>query len=62
MLAPPLAGIKQLYVQESGNRIDFIKRMAAFVVNPNEESALMKGPIKRFGLMPKLTHNQQFQQ
>jgi len=27
--------------------------MSAFVGNPSEEAALMKGPIRRFGLMPK---------
>jgi cytochrome c2 len=53
MLAPPLAGIKKRYMRASGNREEFVKRMTEFVSNPNEASALMRGPIKRFGLMPK---------
>lgn len=27
--------------------------MLSFILNPKEETAVMKGPIKRFGLMPK---------
>lgn len=53
MLAPPLAGIKLRYMKASESRMDFIGKMTSYVSNPTEESALMKGPIKRFGLMPK---------
>ncbi|KYG81243.1 hypothetical protein AWW67_07755 [Roseivirga seohaensis] len=53
MLAPPLVGVKQHYLNATEGRDGFVERMAAFVMNPNEESALMKGPIRRFGLMPK---------
>jgi mono/diheme cytochrome c family protein len=53
MLAPPLAGIKQQYLKATEGREDFVERMAAFVTNPSEDKALMKGPIGRFGLMPK---------
>lgn len=53
MLAPPLVGIKQNYLNATDDRLDFLERMLAFVSSPNEENALMKGPIKRFGLMPK---------
>ncbi|MEQ8237808.1 MAG: hypothetical protein RIA69_01280 [Cyclobacteriaceae bacterium] len=55
ILAPPLAGIKKRYIRESKDRADFVDRMAGFVANPREEVALMKGPIRRFGLMPKTT-------
>jgi hypothetical protein len=27
--------------------------MEGFITSPSEEKALMKGPVKRFGLMPK---------
>ena len=53
MLAPPLAGIKMQYMRQTGTREAFIQRMADFVKNPTEEAAIMKGPVKRFGLMPK---------
>jgi len=54
MLAPPLAGIKMRYKKAYDNREEFIAAMSKHVSNPTEESALMKGPIKRFGLMPNL--------
>lgn len=59
MLAPPLVGIKQQYLRATEDRDGFIERMVAFVSNPNEESAIMKGPIRRFGLMPKPAVNEE---
>ncbi len=53
ILAPPLAGIKMRYKNATNDKEEFINRMSSFVFNPNAEAALMKGPIKRFGLMPK---------
>lgn len=53
MLAPPLVGIKQQYLNATEDRAGFVERMAAFVTNPSEDKAFMKGPIRRFGLMPK---------
>jgi len=54
MLAPPLAGIKMRYKKAYDNREEFIAAMSKHVSSPTEESALMKGPIRRFGLMPNL--------
>lgn len=53
MLAPPLAGIKNRYKSNYPTRDEFIAAITSFVLMPTEEKALMKGPIKRFGLMPK---------
>jgi len=53
MLAPPLAGIKIRYKKATKNREAFIDLMSSFVYNPSEEASLMKGSIKRFGVMPK---------
>lgn len=53
MLAPPLAGIKNRYKNTYGTRDEFIAAVSSFVSMPTEEKALMKGPIRRFGLMPK---------
>lgn len=53
MLAPPLAGIKFKYKQLYPSENEFVTNMSNFVNNPNEENAVMKGPVKRFGLMPK---------
>lgn len=53
MLAPPLAGIKNKYKKHYPQEEEFIEQMSSFIDSPSEEKALMKGPVKRFGLMPK---------
>jgi hypothetical protein len=53
MLAPPLAGIKYKYKEIFQDRVQFIAKMAAFIDNPSKENAIMKGPVRRFGPMPK---------
>lgn len=58
LLAPPLAGIKKRYMKATDSREAFVERMAAFAFNPTTDAAMMKGPIKRFGLMPKTALDQ----
>ncbi|NVJ84735.1 MAG: c-type cytochrome [Algoriphagus sp.] len=53
IIAPPLWGVKNHYLKAYPEKESFTKAVTNFVQNPNEEKALMKGPIKRFGLMPK---------
>lgn len=53
IIAPPLWGMKKHYLEAYPAKEDFENAMLSFIQNPTEEKALMKGPIKRFGLMPK---------
>lgn len=53
MLAPPLAHIKQRYQRSFPEREVFIDRVSSFVSEPSMDKALMRGPVRRFGLMPK---------
>lgn len=53
ILAPPLFGIKNHYRNSFPEKEKFVEAMTGFVTAPSEEKSLMKGPIKRFGLMPK---------
>lgn len=53
IIAPPLWGMKKHYLEAYPAKMAFEKAMFNFIQNPTEEKALMKGPIKRFGLMPK---------
>lgn len=55
MLAPPLVGIKYKYKSLYKSEELFIVQMSDFIDNPNKENAVMKGPVRRFGLMPKTT-------
>lgn len=59
MLAPPLVGIKRRYSREYPNRASFVEHVSAFVEAPSEATALMKGPVRRFGLMPKTAPNKE---
>jgi cytochrome c553 len=53
-IAPPMVAIKARYIDKEGlNKDEFIKYVTAFVENPTEELALMKGAVKKHGLMPK---------
>ncbi|MDF2157326.1 cytochrome c [Algoriphagus sp. CAU 1675] len=53
MLAPPLFGIKNHYLKAFPEKGAFIDAMSDFIKNPTEEKALLKGPVNRFGLMPR---------
>lgn len=53
IIAPPLFGIKNNYQKTFPEKDKFIDAMIGFINFPSEEKALMKGPVKRFGLMPK---------
>ncbi len=53
IVAPPLIATKMRYLKESADRNTFINRMTAYISNPNKETTLMKGAVKRFGLMPQ---------
>lgn len=55
MLAPPLAGVKYKYTSLYPNREEFIAKMGDFIQHPSKENAVMKGPVRRFGLMPTST-------
>jgi len=54
-VAPPMAAIKQHYVQADTAYTEFSRDLAAFVQDPSAENTRMPGAINRFGLMPKLS-------
>jgi hypothetical protein len=53
IIAPPFEGIKSHYFKVYPEKNQFTDAMVSFIQNPQVEKALMKGPVKRFGLMPK---------
>jgi mono/diheme cytochrome c family protein len=59
IIAPPLFGIKNHYRKTFPEKDRFLEAMIGFVAEPTEDKALMKGPMKRFGLMPKPAVNQE---
>ena len=53
-IAPPMVAIKARYIdKERFNKAEFIKYVTTFVKNPTEKTALLRGAVKKHGLMPK---------
>lgn len=53
IIAPPLFGIKSNYRKTFPEKDKLIDAMTGFINSPSANKALMKGPVNRFGLMPK---------
>jgi hypothetical protein len=53
ILAPPLAAVKWRYLRSYPEREEFIAQMTAFVNNPTQDKALMRGAVQRFQVMPQ---------
>ncbi|MGB0848829.1 MAG: c-type cytochrome [Thiolinea sp.] len=53
-IAPPIFAVKNHVIAEYPERDDFIQRVKSWVKAPNEEEALMRGAIRKFGLMPAM--------
>lgn len=54
-LAPPFFAIRKHYLKDFPEKGDFEAAMLAFLQEPKEANAKMKGAIDKFGLMPKMT-------
>ncbi|MCB0631548.1 MAG: c-type cytochrome [Saprospiraceae bacterium] len=55
IVAPPLVAAKWRYSQSYSERAAFIENMTAYVHQPAADKALMRGPVRRFGVMPPTT-------
>jgi cytochrome c553 len=54
IIAPPLAAVKYMYKFKYPAREDFINQMTDFVLEPNNQKAIMQGPVMKFGAMPDM--------
>ena len=52
--APPMFGVQRRYKQQYASQQEFVDAVVQFVTQPTEEGALMKGPVRKLGLMPGL--------
>lgn len=57
-IAPPMIAIKRHYLDAGLSRAQFIDAIADFVANPQAEKAKMPGAVRKFGVMPKLSYNE----
>ncbi len=58
LIAPPMAAVKWRYSKQYDNKEDFVNGMVAWGLNPTAESALMRGAVKEFNVMPKPATNE----
>lgn len=56
--APPVFGMVNHVRRAYPNREEFVQRIVNWVNEPKEEDALMRGAIRKFGLMPKLGYSE----
>lgn len=59
LVAPAMNVIQNDYKQGNSNKEAFIEKFVRFVQNPSLESAMMKGAINKYGLMPKLSFKEE---
>ncbi|APY06937.1 cytochrome c family protein [Winogradskyella sp. J14-2] len=52
-IGPPMVAIKRHYIDDATTKEQFIADMQAWIKNPNEADARMRGAVRRFGVMPK---------
>ncbi|MCA0153886.1 c-type heme family protein [Winogradskyella vincentii] len=52
-IGPPMIAIKNHYINEETTKEQFVNDMKAWINNPNEDDAKMRGAVRRFGVMPK---------
>jgi nitrate reductase cytochrome c-type subunit len=57
-VAPPLECVKHFYKDATETEDEFVEIMTSFVLKPNEEKVKMKGPMKKFGLMPVMNYTE----
>jgi len=54
-IAPPIFAVKNHYLAVHDEELTFVDAINVWVTNPEEEKSLMKGAIRHFNLMPKVT-------
>lgn len=51
-IAPPMVAVKAHYLDVYKDKESFVKGIMEFVKSPSEEKTMMRGAVRRFGLMP----------
>lgn len=59
IIAPPLVAVKRRYKMAYNSKEEFVDAWVAWVLDPKEENALMRGAVKQFNVMPKQLFNKE---
>lgn len=57
-IAPPINAIKKHYIKRYADLQGFSTALTTFVAHPTPERVVMRGAVKRFGLMPQLSFDE----
>ena len=57
-LAPPIVAVKQRYLKQFGDKESFVSAIAQWANQPSENRSLMRGALRKFGLMPALPYDE----
>jgi hypothetical protein len=57
--APAMIRVKEHYLKAFPEKKEFVKYLSQWVVDPNEESSIMQGAIKKYGIMPHLGYEKE---
>ena len=56
LLAPPLRGVKNHYLEDYPEREEFVEALVKWNASPDSNQAIMTGAVERFGVMPALMY------
>ena len=59
IIAPPMVAIKRRYSRIYNSEEEFTQAITNWVLNPNEDDAIMYGAVQQFKLMPKLSYTKE---
>lgn len=54
MIAPPIFGVKNHYLNAHPDKAGFVKRVSSWLKKQDRENSLMPGAVRRFKLMPPI--------
>ena len=57
--APSVVEFKKKYLSAFSKKEDFVEQMSEWVLNPKEETSLMRDAVKEYGLMPHLCFDEE---
>lgn len=54
IIAPPLIAVKYMYKFKFPEKEVFVEKMTDFILEPNNQKAILQGPVMKFGAMPDM--------
>lgn len=59
IIAPPMVAVKRRYSRAYYSEKEFVEAVTNWVLNPNEQEAIMYGAVQQYKVMPKLPYTKE---